>query len=197
MINAKAVAELREKTGAGMMDCKEALTGANGDMEKAIEALRKKGLATAQKKAVRTAASGLVYAYIHMEGTVGSMVEVNCETDFVARTDDFKGLCKDVAMQICAMNPLYVKREDIPAELIEKEKQIYKEEAAKTGKPEKIIEGIVKGKLEKFCKDVCLLEQLFIKDDKQTVKDVVSAKIAKIGENIVIKRFSRFKVGEK
>jgi len=197
MITAKDVAELREKTGAGMMDCKEALTAANGDTEKAIEALRKKGLATAQKKAVRTAASGLVYSYIHMEGTVGAMVEVNCETDFVAKTDDFKELCKDIAMQICAMNPLFVKRDDIPAALIEKEQQIYKEEAAKSGKPEKILDSIVKGKLDKFCKDVCLVDQVFIKDDKQTVKDLVAAKIAKIGENIVIKRFARFKVGEK
>ena len=197
MASTKEIQELREKTGAGMLACKEALDDSKGDLEKAVEFLRKKGLATAQKKAVRTAASGLVYSYIHMEGTVGAMVEVNCETDFVARTEDFRELCKDIAMQICAMNPLYVRREDIAPEVLEKERSIFKEEAIKSGKPEKIAEKIVEGKVEKFYKDVCLVEQAFIKDDKQCIKDLVTAKIAKTGENILIKRFSRFKVGEK
>ena len=196
MISAKTVAELREKTGAGMMSCKEALEGANGDMEKAVEYLRKKGMASAQKRAAKTVKSGVVYAYLHMEGTVGAMVEVNCETDFVAKTDDFKELAKDIAMKVAAMNPLYVKREDVPAELLEKERAIYREEVAKSGKPANIIDKIVEGKLEKFYKDFCLVDQTFIKDDKIQVKDLVALKIGKIGENITIKRFARFKIGE-
>ena len=196
MISAKTVAELREKTGAGMMSCKEALESANGDMEKAVEFLRKKGMASAQKRAAKTVKSGVVYAYLHMEGTVGAMVEVNCETDFVAKTDDFKELAKDIAMQVAAMNPLYVKREDVPAELLEKERAIYREEVAKSGKPANIIDKIVEGKLEKFYKDFCLVDQTFIKDDKIQVKDLVALKIGKIGENITIKRFARFKIGE-
>ena len=196
MISAKTVAELREKTGAGMMSCKEALEAANGDMEKAVEYLRKKGMASAQKRAAKTVKSGVVYAYLHMEGTVGAMVEVNCETDFVAKTDDFKELAKDIAMQVAAMNPLYVKREDVPAELLEKERAIYREEVAKSGKPANIIDKIVEGKLEKFYKDFCLVDQTFIKDDKIQVKDLVALKIGKIGENITIKRFARFKIGE-
>ncbi|OGF45378.1 MAG: translation elongation factor Ts [Candidatus Firestonebacteria bacterium RIFOXYC2_FULL_39_67] len=196
MISAKVVAELREKTGAGMMSCKEALESANGDMEKAVEYLRKKGMASAQKRAAKSVKAGVVYAYLHMEGTVGAMVEVNCETDFVAKTDDFKELAKDVAMQVAAMNPIYVKREDVPAELLEKERAIYREEVAKAGKPANIIEKIVEGKLEKFYKDFCLVDQTFIKDDKMQVKDLVAQKISKIGENISIKRFARFKIGE-
>ncbi|OGF48345.1 MAG: elongation factor Ts [Candidatus Firestonebacteria bacterium RIFOXYA2_FULL_40_8] len=196
MISAKTVAELREKTGAGMMSCKEALEASSGDMEKAVEYLRKKGMASAQKRAAKTVKSGVVYAYLHMEGTVGAMVEVNCETDFVAKTDDFKELAKDIAMQIAAMNPLYVKREDVPAELLEKERAIYREEVAKSGKPANIIDKIVEGKLEKFYKDFCLVDQTYIKDDKIQVKDLVALKIGKIGENITIKRFARFKIGE-
>ena len=195
MISAKTVAELREKTGAGMMSCKEALESANGDMEKAFDYLRKKGMASAQKRAAKSVKAGIVYAYLHME-TVGAMVEVNCETDFVAKTDDFKELVKDVAMQVAAMNPKYVKREDIPAEVLEREKAIYREEVAKSGKPANIIEKIVEGKLEKYYKDFCLVDQLFIKDDKMQVKDLVAQKIGKIGENISIKRFARFKIGE-
>lgn len=196
MISASVVGELRNKTGAGMMSCKEALEAANGDMEKAVEYLRKKGMASAQKRAARTVKAGVVYAYLHMEGTVGAMVEVNCETDFVAKTDDFKELAKDIAMQVAAMNPLYVKREDVPAELIEKEKAIYRDEVAKSGKPANIVEKIVEGKLEKFFKDFCLVDQTYIKDDKMQIKDLIAQKIAKIGENISVKRLARFKIGE-
>ena len=197
MISAKVIGELREKTGAGVMDCKEALQYSKGDMPKAVDYLNRKGIASAGKKAERQTLSGSIYSYIHMEGKIGSMVEVNCETDFVARTDDFKELSKDIAMQIAAMNPLYVKREDIPADVIEKQKDIYKSEAEKSGKPQDIADKIVAGKLEKYYKDVCLMEQLFIKDDKMCIKDLVTQKVAKVGENIVIRRFARYKLGEK
>ncbi|MCX7991631.1 MAG: translation elongation factor Ts [Proteobacteria bacterium] len=195
-ISASAVKELREKTGAGMMECKKALTECNGDMEKAIVYLREKGISVAQKKATRTANEGLITSYIHSGGKIGVLVEINCETDFVARNDEFKEFSKDIAMQIAAVKPLYVKREDVPAEVIDKEKEIYATQAKATGKPEKVIEKIVEGKLEKFYEEVCLLDQPFIKDSSIKVKDLLTQLIAKIGENIQIKRFVRFQIGE-
>lgn len=197
MISAKVISEIREKTGAGIMNCKEALEYSKGDIEKAIEYLKRKGISLAEKKADRVTSAGAVFSYIHMEGKVGCLVEVNCETDFVARTDDFKELVKNIAMQITSMNPLYVKRDDVPSDVIKREMEIYRDEGLKSGKPQNVIDKIVQGKLEKFYKDVCLLEQVFIKDDKILVKDLVMQKIAKIGENIVIKRFVRYKLGEK
>ncbi len=194
-ISAELVKNLREKTGAGMMECKKALTESNGDFEKAIDILRQKGLASAQKKSGRTASEGLIESYIHM-GKLGSMVEINCETDFVARTDDFKNLAKDIAMHIAAANPLYLSREDVPQEVLEREKEIYR--AQVTNKPPQIVEKIVEGKLEKFYTDFCLLDQIFIKDPEQKlkIKDLVTEKIAKLGENIIIRRFARFQLGE-
>ena len=194
-ITAEAVKNLREKTGVGMMDCKKALTESSGDFEKAVDLLRQKGLATATKKAGRTASEGLVESYIHM-GKIGTMLEVNCETDFVARTDDFKELVKDIAMHIAAANPQYLSREDIPQDVIEREKEIYRAQVA--DKPPHVIEKIIDGKLEKFYTDMCLLDQIFIKDSdqKKKIKDLVTDKIAKLGENIVIRRFARFQLGE-
>ena len=196
MITADMVKELRERTGAGMMDCKKALTETSGDMEKAIEFLREKGLAAAAKKAGRIAAEGLVESYIHGGGRIGVLVEINCETDFVAKNEDYKQLCKDVAMQIAAANPQFVSREEISQELIDKEKEIIRAQAINEGKNEKFVDKIVEGRIEKYYKDVCLLEQPFIKDPDQTVQELVNAKIAKIGENISIRRFARFQVGE-
>ncbi|HHU64330.1 MAG TPA: translation elongation factor Ts [Clostridiales bacterium] len=196
MITASMVKELRERTGAGMMDCKKALTEVNGDMEKAIELLREKGLAAAAKKAGRIAAEGIVDSYIHGDGRIGVLVEVNCETDFVAKTDEFKTFVKDMAMQIAAANPLYIKREDVPDEVIEKEREIIKAQALNEGKPEKVIDKIVEGRLEKYYKEVCLLEQPFIKDTDKSVKDILTEKIATIGENINIRRFVRYERGE-
>lgn len=194
-ISAELVKNLREKTGAGMMECKKALTESNGDFEKAIDILRQKGLASAQKKSGRTASEGLIESYIHM-GKLGSMVEINCETDFVARTDDFKNLAKDIAMHIVAANPLYLSREDVPQEILEREKEIYRAQVA--NKPPQVVEKIIEGKLEKFYTDFCLLDQIFIKDTEQKlkIKDLVTEKIAKLGENIVIRRFVRFQLGE-
>jgi elongation factor Ts len=194
-ISAEVVKNLREKTGAGMMECKKALTESNGDFEKAVDLLRQKGLASAVKKAGRTASEGLIESYIHM-GKLGTMVEVNCETDFVARTDDFRELAKDVAMHIAAANPLYLTREDIPQEVLEREKEIYKAQVA--GKPAQVVEKIIEGKLEKFFSDTCLVDQIFIKDpdQKKKIKDLVTEKIAKLGENIIIRRFARFQLGE-
>jgi len=194
-ISAELVKNLREKTGAGMMECKKALTESNGDFEKAIDILRQKGLASAQKKSGRTASEGLIESYIHM-GKLGSMVEINCETDFVARTDDFKNLAKDIAMHVAAANPLYLSREDVPQEVLEREKEIYR--AQITNKPPQVVEKIIEGKLEKFYTDFCLLDQIFIKDAEQKlrIKDLVTEKIAKLGENIVIRRFVRFQLGE-
>jgi elongation factor Ts len=194
-ISAEVVKNLREKTGAGMMECKKALTESSGDFEKAIDLLRQKGLATALKKAGRTASEGLIYSYIHM-GRIGTMVEVNCETDFVARTDDFKELVKDIAMHIAAANPLYLTREDVPQDVLEREKEIYK--AQVEGKPLQVVEKIIEGKLEKFYADACLLDQIFIKDpdQKKTIKALITEKIAKFGENIIIRRFARFQLGE-
>jgi elongation factor Ts len=194
-ISAESVKNLREKTGAGMMECKKALTESNGDFEKAIDLLRQKGLASALKKAGRTASEGLVEAYIHM-GKIGTMVEINCETDFVARTDDFKELVKDIAMHITAANPQYLSREDVPQDVLEREKEIYRAQVA--DKPAQVVEKIIQGKLEKFYADTCLLDQVFIKDpdQKKKIHDLVTQKIAKLGENVVIRRFSRFQLGE-
>jgi len=195
-ISAQLVKELREKTGAGMMDCKKALTEASGSMEGAIDWLRKKGLATAQKKSGRAAAEGMVGHYIHMEGKLGVLVEVNCETDFAARSEDFQNLVKDVAMQIAAMNPRYVRREDVTPEDLNREKEIYKEQAKASGKPDHIIEKIVEGKLKDFYKEACLYDQPFVKDDKLTVEQLITNVIGKVGENIRVRRFVRYVTGE-
>lgn len=195
-ITAEKVKELREKTGAGMMDCKKALTEANGDFQKAIEILRQKGLAAAQKKSTRKAAEGLVGSYIHMD-KIGVLVEVNCETDFVAKTDIFRELVKDIAMQIAATSPQYISREDVPSDVIERERAIYRASIT-DNKPANVIEKIIEGRLEKFYADTCLLEQIFIKDpeQKKKVKDIITEAIARLGENIVVRRFARFQVGE-
>jgi elongation factor Ts len=195
-VSMDAVKELREKTGAGFGDCRKALMETDGNMEKAMDYLREKGMASASKKSSRVAKEGRIFSYIHTNGKIGSMVEINCETDFVARTDEFENLLKDVAMQVAAMSPLYVKREDVPQDVIEKEKEIYKAQIKDSGKPEKVMEKIIEGKIEKFYKDVCLLEQSFIKDDTKTVEAIIKEKISKLGENIVVKRFARFVVGE-
>ncbi|KGG80832.1 translation elongation factor Ts [Caloranaerobacter azorensis] len=194
-VTASMVKELRERTGAGMLDCKKALVEANGDLEKAVEILRKKGLSKAAKKAGRIAAEGIVDSYIH-GGRIGVLVEVNSETDFVAKNEEFKQFVRDIAMQIAAQSPRYVSREDVPAEVIEKEKEILRQQALNEGKPEHIVEKMVEGRLEKFYKEVCLLEQPFIKDPDVTIKDILTEKIAKIGENIKIRRFVRYEVGE-
>lgn len=194
-ISAEMVRDLREKTGAGLMDCKRALTESSGDVEKAIDYLRQKGLASAAKKSSRSATEGLIGSYIHMD-KLGVMVEINCETDFVARTDDFRELVKDIAMHIAAANPPFISREDVPDETIEREKEIYR--AQVMNKPPQVVEKILEGKLEKFYSDMCLLEQVFIKDaeGKKKVKDLITEKIAKLGENIVVRRFARFQLGE-
>ena len=196
MIEASAVKELRERTGAGMMDCKKALTESNGDMEKAIEILREKGLAAAAKKAGRIASEGIVDAYIHGGGRIGVLIEVNSETDFVAKNEEFRQFVRDMAMQVAAANPLYVRREEVDPSVIEKEREIYKAQALNEGKPEKIVEKMVEGRVEKYYKEICLLEQPFIKDTDMTVQDVLNGMIAKIGENISIRRFVRFEKGE-
>lgn len=196
MITADMVKQLRERTGAGMMDCKKALTETNGDLDKAIEYLREKGLAAAAKKAGRIAAEGIVEAYIHGNGRIGVLVEVNIETDFAAKNEDFRGFVKDVAMQIAASKPEYVRKEEVPADVIEKEKEILKAQALNEGKPEKIVEKMVEGRIEKYYKEVCLLEQPFIKDPDRTVQQLMNEKIATIGENISIRRFARFEMGE-
>ena len=195
-ITAALVKELREKTGAGMMDCKKALTATDGDMEKAIDFLREKGLASAAKKAGRVAAEGVVTSYIHAGGRIGVLVEVNCETDFVAGTEEFKEFARDIAMQIAAANPEYVRREEVPEHVLERERHIARQQAINDGKPEKILDKIVEGRLEKFYKEVCLMEQVYIKDNDLTVDKYLTSKIAKIGENISIRRFARFVVGE-
>lgn len=196
MITAKMVAELREKTGVGMMDCKKALTQTDGDMEKAIEFLRERGLAQAAKKSGRIAAEGIVESYIHGNGRIGVLVEVNIETDFAAKNEDFKALVKDIAMQIAASKPLYVRREEVPAEVIEKEKEILKAQAVNEGKPEHIAEKMVAGRIEKFYKENCLMEQPYIKDSDKNITQLVNEKIAVIGENITVRRFARFEMGE-
>ena len=191
------IKELRERTGAGIMDCKHALEASDGDMEKAIEWLRKKGMAKAQKRAGRVASEGLVHAYIHAGGKIGVLVEVNCETDFVARTEDFQKFVKEIAMQIAATNPLVVKKEDLSPQILEKEKEIYRQQAISSGKPERVIERIVEGKLEKFFEEACLLEQPYIRDDSIKVKDLLNELVAKTGEKILIRRFVRFQLGER
>lgn len=195
-ITAALVKELRERTGAGMMDCKKALSATDGDLEKAIDFLREKGLAAAAKKAGRVAAEGLVEAYIHGGGRIGVLVEVNCETDFVAKTDAFKELVKDIAMHIAATNPSYLKREEVPTAELEHEQAVLAEQARNEGKPEKIIEKMVAGRIEKYYKEVCLMEQPFVKDPDKTISDLITESIAKIGENISIRRFSRYQLGE-
>jgi elongation factor Ts len=189
------VKELRDKTNAGMMDCKKALGETDGDMEKAVDLLRQKGLAVAAKRADRATSEGVVESYIHAGGKLGVMVEVGCETDFVAKTDDFKAFARDIAMHVAAVNPVAVSREDIPAELIEREKAIYVKQAQDSGKPENIIEKIVTGKIEKYISEICLMEQKFVKNPDLTVQDLLNELIAKMGENISVKRFARFQVG--
>jgi elongation factor Ts len=195
-ISAQMVKELREKTGAGMMDCKNALNESKGDIEEAIVFLRKKGLASAQKKASRIAAEGMIGHYIHAGSKLGVLVEVNCETDFAARSDNFTALVKDLAMHIAAASPLYVKREDVPGEVLEKEKEIYKDQARASGKPPNIVDKIAEGKMESYYEIACLYGQKFVKDPNITVKDLITSVVAKVGENIQVRRFSRFKTGE-
>jgi elongation factor Ts len=190
------IKDLREKTGAGIMDCKEALTAADGAMEDAIDFLRKKGLQAAAKRAARSTQEGVVGSYIHGGGRLGVLVEVNCETDFVARTDDFQDLVHDLAMQVAAANPLYLAREEIPDETVTKERHIYEEQARASGRPAPALPKIVEGRLEKYFQEVCLLDQPFVKDPSMTVQDLIKAKIAKTGENITVRRFVRFQLGE-
>ena len=196
MISANDVKTLRERTGAGMMDCKKALVEVDGDMEKAIEYLREKGLAAAAKKAGRIAAEGIVESYIHLGGKIGVLVEVNCETDFVAKTDEFKTLVRDIAMQIAASKPSYITTDEVPAEEIEKEKAILKAQALNEGKPEKIVDRMVEGRISKYYSQVCLLEQEFVKDTDKKIKDLIMEKTAKIGEKISVRRFTRYEMGE-
>ena len=195
-ITASDVNALRQKTGVGMMDCKKALTEANGDMDKAIEILREKGMATAAKKAGRIAAEGVVDSYIHMGGKVGVLVEVNCETDFVARGEQFKALVHDIALQIAASKPLYVTKEEVPQDVLDKEKEILKIQAMNEGKPEAIAEKMVLGRIKKYYEDFCLLEQPFVKDPSKTVGQLITEAIASIGEKITVRRFTRYEMGE-
>jgi elongation factor Ts len=195
-ITAEAVKALREKTGAGMMDCKKALQESNGDFNKAIEYLRKKGASIAQKRSDKSANQGVIEAYIHTGGRVGTMIELNCETDFVAKTEDFQRLAKDLAMQVAAMNPRYVSRDDVDKSEIEREIEIYRTQAKNEGKPDAIAEKIATGRLEKFYQEVCLLDQTFIKDSGKTIQDLVNEATAKMGENIRIRRFQTFHLGE-
>ena len=195
-ISIELVKDLRQRTGAGVIDCKAALQEAKGDVDAAIEYLRRKGLAAAAKKAGRIATDGLVASYIHAGGKMGVLVEINCETDFVAKTEDFQTFVKNIAMHIAATNPQYIRREEIPAEVLEGEKTIYRSQALDSGKPEKVLDKIVQGKLERFFSEVCLLEQTYVKDPDLTVKELLDAIIAKIGENINIRRFARFQLGE-
>ena len=195
-IPAQLVKELRDRTGAGFSDCRAALVEASGDIDQAISVLRKKGQAAAAKKAQRATSEGIVGSYIHAGGKIGVLVEVNCESDFVARTDDFQRLCHDVAMHIAALDPRFLRREDVTQDVLDREREIYREQAKQTGKPDNVIEKIVTGKMEKFYEENCLYEQHFIKDEGTTVKELIDQTIAKLGENIAIRRFSRFKVGE-
>ena len=194
-VTAGMVKELREKTGAGMMDCKKALSETDGDLERAIDYLRQKGLSDAAKRTGRTVSEGAVGSYIHPGGKIGVLVEVNCESDFVARTEEFQGLMKDLCMHVAASNPLYLRREDVAEDVIAREKNIYEAQAREEGKPERIVERIVQGKLEKFFEEVCLLEQPFVKDPDMSVNQLVSGVVAKLGENIVVRRFQRYQLG--
>jgi elongation factor Ts len=195
-ITAQMVKELRERTGAPMMDCKQALVETDGDLDKAVDALRKKGLAAAAKKSGRVTAEGVVTSYIHAGGKIGVLVEVNCETDFVARTDDFQQLVKDIAMHIAAAEPRYVNREEVTKEILEHEEEIYRQQALESGKPENVVDRIVSGKMEKFYAEAVLLEQPFVKDTDKTVGELLSETVGKLGENLQIRRFSRFRLGE-
>jgi len=195
-ITSELVKSLREKTGCGMMDCKRALMDTKGDMDAAIDSLRKRGLAAVAKRAGRTAAEGIVASYIHIGGKIGVLLEVNCETDFVARNIEFQAFVKDITMQICAQNPQYISRDQVPSGMIEHEKEILKTQTEGEGKPEKVVDKIVEGKLEKFYSEVCLLDQPFIKDPKVKISDLLGEIAAKIGENIVIRRFTRYQLGE-
>lgn len=196
MITAEIVKQLRERTGAGMMDCKKVLVEAEGNIEKAVELLRERGLAAAAKKASRIASEGIVDSYIHGGGRIGVLIEVNCETDFVTQNEEFKAFVKDVCMQIAASKPEYINKEDVPQEVLEKEKEILKAQALNEGKPAHIVDKMVEGRIEKFYKEICLLEQPFIKDPDKSVQQLLTEKIATIGENITIRRFSRFERGE-
>src|ERR1700759_5718082 len=195
-IDAKLVKDLREKSGAPMGDCLKALQEAKGDIENAFVVLRKRGMASAQKKAARTTNEGAIGTYIHAGGKIGVLVEINCESDFVARTEDFQDLLKDIAMHIAATDPRYVRREDVTSEDMEREKEIYRAQAAATGKPAPVVEKIVEGKMSKFYEEVCLLEQPFIKEQSLTIGQLIAQKVAKLGENITVRRFARFKVGD-
>jgi len=194
-ITSQMVKELRDKTNAGMMDCKRALGETGGDMEKAVDLLRQKGLAVAAKRADRATSEGIVECYIHAGGKIGVMVEVGCETDFVAKTDDFKTFARDVAMHIAAVNPVALTRDDVPAEMIAREKEIYTKQALDSGKPENIVEKIVTGKMEKYLAEICLMEQKFVKNPDLSIQDLLNELVAKMGENISIKRFTRYQVG--
>ena len=196
MVDAARVKELRDKTGAGMMDCKKALVETGGDMEKAAEHLREKGLAAAAKRASRAASEGIVDSYIHAGGKIGVLVEVNCETDFVARNQQFREFAHNIAMQIAATSPQYIKREDVPVEAVKKEEEFLRAQALNEGKPEKVVENIVQGRLDKYFKEICLLEQAYVKDPHITIMELMTQQIATIGENIVIRRFARFALGE-
>jgi len=195
-ITAGMVKELREATGAGILDCRKALEATDGDFDGAVDFLRERGLAQAAKRMDRQASEGLVHAYIHSGGRIGVLVEVNCETDFVARTDEFQGFVNDVAMQIAAMSPQFVSREDVPEDLLEHERQLYRAQALEEGKPERVIDRIIEGRVEKFYQQVCLLEQDFIREEDVTIDELLKAQITKTGENIVIRRFSRYQLGE-
>jgi elongation factor Ts len=195
-ISAAIVKQLREQTGAGIMDCKEALSECGGDVSKAVDFLRKKGLATVAKRSGRATTEGIVESYIHMDSKLGVLVEINCETDFVAKNDDFKEFTKNIAMHITATNPVSIRQEDVPEETIDKEKEIYRGQVLEMGKPEKIVDKIVEGKLKKYFKDNCLMNQPYVRDPNITIEDLLNETVAKIGENIIIKRFARFKIGE-
>jgi len=195
-ISAQQVKELRERTGAGFSDCRAALIEANGDIELAINVLRRKGQAAAEKKAQREATEGLIGSYIHAGGKIGVIVEVNCESDFVARTEDFQRLCHDLAMHVAALAPRFVRREEVTPEILDREREIYREQARASGKPEEVIEKIVAGKMEKFYEEMCLYEQHFIKDESLTIRELIDQMIAKLGEKIAVRRFGRLKVGE-
>jgi len=195
-VSATQVRELREKTGAGMLDCKKALSESSGDMDRAVVYLRERGLAAAAKKASRAAAEGLIGSYIHTTGKIGVLLEVNCETDFVARTPDFQALVKDVSMQVAAANPRFVRREEVPDSVVESEREIYRAQMVDSGKPANVVDKIITGKLEKFFAETCLMEQAFIREPERTVGQMVNDAIARLGENVVVRRFARFQVGE-